>query len=199
MKRFASVLSLALLFLSACAQPPTPIAFQGQEKERFTRCTLRPNRQVLFSSNYLGFPPMIPAGSPSKVNMFSASRVDLTLNKISYQMFPRTVPFDHNPDLFLKKYFVDRKEELGLEGVDETMRKNIQNGVWVLGMTKAEVYAALGPPNWIDHEIEATNLPLETILERNRWEYRHGDIMFPIFPEMKIFVFEEGKLRQTIP
>jgi len=196
-ERAALVVFLSSLVLSACAQPPTPIAFEGRDKARVLRCTLRPEGPRLVSSNFLGLTETIRAGSPAKIEMFSTQRVDLNLNNISYQMFPATTPFSPNPQEFLKKYFVDSAGELGLN-VPPARKANIENGVAEIGMTKQEVYAALGPPLWVDFENDASAMTLEALMEKNRWVYRVSQ--FGFFPPVtRVFMFDEGKLRQTIP
>jgi hypothetical protein len=188
----------AVLGLCACSSPAAPIAFEDQGKPKVLRCTLRPNGQYLYASNYItAFPATVQAGSPAEVTRYATDQVDLKINKIDYQMRPITVPFTTDPAIFMKKFFVSSPEELGLAKVEESRRKNIENGIWQLGMTKEEVYAALGPPNWIDNGIDATNLPLDQIMDRNRWEYREHDIMLPIWPMKIVLLFADGKLQST--
>lgn len=197
-KLHAAVLPV-VLGLHACASPPAPIAFDDQGKPKVLRCTLRPNGQHLYSSNYIvAFPATIKAGTAGTVTRYTVQEVDLKLNQIDYQMAPTTAPFGTDTAVFMKKFFVDSASELGLDKLEESRRKNIENGVWQTGMTKQEVYAALGPPNWIDFGIDATNLPIEQIMDHDRWEYREHDIMLPIWPMKIALIFNDGKLQSTI-
>lgn len=202
MTRNSTFLSLVavLLWLTACAPTPTRIAFSEEGKSLILRCTLKNNQQRLSSSNYLGRTSAIRAGSSAKVTMYSQHRVDMTLNKIAYQMYPVSVPLSTDVNLFMEKYFVDSVDKLGLKGLEPAWRENIENGVYVVGMSKMEVYTALGPPNWINFGVDATNHSLELIMDTNRWEYRESDIMSaPWWPVKRILLFEEDALVRTEP
>ncbi len=199
-KTFRASMLPVVLGLCACTTPAARIAFDEEKKPKVLRCTLRPNGPHLYSSNYIGaFPASIRAGCSAMVTRYTVRGVDLELNKISYQMLPVSTPFGTDPGVFMKKFFVESVEELGLGEVGSYRRRNIENGVWQAGMTKDEVYAALGPPNWIDFGTDATNLSFDQIMDRNRWEYREVDIMFPIWPIKRAFIFDGGKLASTIP
>jgi hypothetical protein len=197
-KTFHLVILPWALGLGACSSPAPHIAFNEEGKPRILKCTLRPNGQTLYSSNYIeAFPATVPAGSPAVVTHYTVQEVGLNLNKIDYQMRPTTAQFGTDPAVFIKKFFVNSDEELGLAKLEPSHRKNIENGIWQLGMTKEEIYAALGPPNWIDFGIDATNIPLEQIMDRNRWEYRDSDIMLSIWPIKRVFIFDGGKLQSA--
>lgn len=190
-------LAAAGLWLSACSAP-VPINFEGQNKPKILRCTLRPNDQYLYPSNYLSVQETIRAGSSAEVTMYSVKRVDITLNKIAYKMYPITELFKPDPDMYMKKYFVNSVAEIGIDKIEPALKRNIENGVYTVGMTKQQAYAAAGPPQWVDFGADATNMTLEDIMEKNRWEYRQSDIMASWWPIKAIFVFDEGKLRQVI-
>src|SRR5262245_58409292 len=185
------------LWLSACAKP-VPIAFEGQSNPRVLRCTLRPNEQYLYPSNYLYIPNVVRAGTQAEITMYSTRQVDLTLNKVAYKMVPITELWSTNPEEYLKKYFVSSAAELGLEKLDASVRKNIEQGTFVIGMPKDQAYAAARPPQWVDFHVDATNMTLEQIMDRNRWEYRYNDIMASWWPVKTVFMFDEGKLKQVI-
>ena len=184
---------LGFALAAGCAAPPSPIAFEDQGKPKILRCTLRPSAQYLKSANDLAYPATVRAGSPAEVRMYSQQRVDLNLNKIDYQMFPASNPLSANPQDFMKKFFVNTPEELGLDRLAAARRSNIQNGMAEIGMTKEEAYATLGPPLTVDFGIDATNLTYETIMDRNRWVYGEG-----LFGS-RIFMFNDNKLTQIIP
>jgi len=190
-------LVVAGLSLSACARP-VPIAFEGQEKTKFLRCTLRPNEQYLYPSNYLSIQNFVRANTEAQMTMYSTRQVDLTLNKIAYKMVPLTELWSTNPDEFMKKYFVDSAAELGLDKLDASLRKKIETGNYHYGMTKEQAYAAAGPPQWVDFNVDATNMTLDQIMDKNRWEYRYSDVMASWWPIKTVFVFDEGKLTQVI-
>jgi hypothetical protein len=170
-------ITAAAAVIAGCAATPTPINFEEQGKTKYLRCTLRPKQSVLYTSNYLGFQAGVPAGVTVEVTMYSPQRIDMSLNKIGYQMYPISLPIPPDPEGFLAKYVVETKEEVGLEKMDESTRRNVLAGTAAIGMTKEEVYAALGPPSWVDFNVDATNMSRQLILERNRWEYRQMMVM----------------------
>ncbi len=188
---------VAGLSLSACARP-VPIAFEGQNKPKVLRCTVRPNEQYLYPSNYLVYQNTVRAGTLAEVTMYSTRQVDLSLNKVAYKLVPVTELLSTNPDEFMKKFFVESPAELGLEKLEASLRKKIETGNYQIGMTKDQAYAAAGPPQWVDFGVDATNLPLEQIMEKNRWEYRYQDIMAAWWPVKTVFMFDDGKLTQVI-
>jgi len=73
----------------------------------------------------------------------------------------------------------------------------VQNGVAHMGMTKEQVYVALGPPLLINFDQVATNLPLAQILEANRWVYygarAQRNVTFGLGGK-RVYTFSEGKL-----
>ncbi len=193
----AFCLFAAVAAVSACAQP-TPIAFEGQSKPRFLRCTLRADRQNMYSTNYLSMPAVAGVGRPAEVKMYSTNRVDLDLNKIMYQMYPVSQPFDTNAQNFVEKFFVDDVRSLGLEKLEAVRKTNIQNGHAEIGMTKEQVYMTLGPPAYVDFDYDASNLTYSAIMEKNRWVYNDSSIM-GLWSVQKAFIFDNQKLVQTVP
>lgn len=197
-RRIASFcLIAAVAGVSACAKP-TPINFEGQNKSRFLRCTLRANGPSMFSTNYLGLPAAARVGTPAEIKMYSTGQVDMDLNKIMYQMYPVSQPFDTNAQNFVEKFFVDDVRALGLEKLEPPRKTNILNGQAEIGMTKEQVYMTLGPPAWVDFDYDASNLSYSAIMEKNRWVYRESDIMW-LFTSQKAFIFDNQKLVQTVP
>lgn len=73
----------------------------------------------------------------------------------------------------------------------------VQNGVAHMGMTKEQVYMALGPPLIVNFDQVATTLPLAQILESNRWVYygarAQRNVTFGLGGK-RIYTFSEGKL-----
>lgn len=80
---------------------------------------------------------------------------------------------------------------------EKSIAGSVQNGIAAIGMTKEQVFMALGPPPEINFDQYATKLSLPTIMEANRWVY-YGDVFF--FPATffrKVLTFgPEGKLVQ---
>lgn len=58
-----------------------------------------------------------------------------------------------------------------LDAMPEATRISVMQGRVAVGMTKHEVYMALGPPLQVGHSQPAINLPLEAIMGSDRWVY----------------------------
>jgi hypothetical protein len=107
------VLCLGLASMG-CAQP-IPVLHEGLDEVRYTRCVFKPNKEAVYSANYVGEFGGYPPGSPVAIRMFSAVRVDLSINNIPHQMFPASGQFNTAAiDQFLEKYFVSDLAEIGL-------------------------------------------------------------------------------------
>ena len=233
---------LAAFGLAGCAGEPVPVLHDELNQVRYTRCVLRGDGEKLYSSNYVGQYGGYPPGSPAQVTMFSAVRVDLLVNRIPHQMFP--VKGEFNPaDVggFLRKYFVESREQLGLEGskgaaapaasaegaaegaaeapgVDDaggdppaaeppgfdlsqakpTVRSSIRQGIAAVGMSKADVFMALGPPVEINFGTVATNLDLDVILGANRWVYYPNPIWKTFGWFAHVYLFDEDGVLTTV-
>ncbi len=61
--------------------------------------------------------------------------------------------------------------EFRLDKMAEATRISVMQGRVAVGMTKHEVYMALGPPLQVGHDQSAINLPLEAIMGSDRWLY----------------------------
>ncbi|RMG11381.1 MAG: hypothetical protein D6731_15680, partial [Planctomycetota bacterium] len=112
-----AVLGAGLLSMG-CAATPVPVLYDGLDQPRYLRCTLVPDKEKVYSSNYIGdgiLSAGYKPGSPVVITMYSPQRVDLTINKIPHQMFPDGGLFPAGDvPAFLNKYFVDSLAELGL-------------------------------------------------------------------------------------
>ncbi len=242
--------ALALGLVSAGCAQPVPVLFDGLEEVRYTRCVLKPNKETLYSANYVGEFGGYPPGSRVEISMFSSIRVDMTVNNIPHQLIPASGEFNVGAiDQFLEKYFISSLSELGIddpdheaaptagdggnplgdplaeypdEGTDgspevlpddenttpgfrlDLMKPNVANsvkgGVAAVGMTKEQVLMCLGPPLQVNFGTPATNLPLQTILDANRWTYYTGwavrSFTFGLFGK-QTYTFDGTKLIQV--
>lgn len=128
-------------------------------------------------------------------------------------------------DEFVKKYFVETPAELGLSDELEPLaatgdkdnglhegekldpldfrfglmprgdRTSIAAGSASIGMTKAQVFMALGPPPEINFGENTLSLPMDTILEANRWVYFSNWITPWWF--QRVYVFDGSTLIQV--
>ena len=64
-------------------------------------------------------------------------------------------------------------------------------------MTKAQVYASLGPPEWVDKPRTATlSRSRKEILKSNRWIYTE-QMVGGFIPERTAYIFKAGKLEDV--
>jgi len=94
----------------------------------------------------------------------------------------------------------DSAEELGDDAWDlrtfkRSIRSNVESGIAAIGMTKAQVYMALGPPAEIDFGTVTAPLPFDTIFNSNRWVYYTNGITPWWF--QKVYTFSDGELIQV--
>ena len=223
---------LLTLGAAGCAAP-VPVAHEGLDTPRYTRVVFKPSGKDLGSSNYLGQTQGYPLGSKAVVTMYSRERIELSVNGIPHVMKPVSGEFSiSDPEIFLTKYFVSKREDLGLESLDGPgaaaldpptgpveeqaaeaeprvaaegfdlsamepgKRQAIEQGTASIGMTKEQVFMALGPPVFVNFEQNTTGLGLKEIFATNRWVYFDNPFtlnFFGIFPHA--YVFDgEGKL-----
>jgi hypothetical protein len=99
---------------------------------------------------------------------------------------------------FLDKYFIDRKEDLTLDGLGPPeLKDEVLRGSQVIGMTKEQVYTCLGPPLAIDAGAPALPLDRKAILASDHWVYPYQwAVIVPT--EMHLF-FGDGKLQRVEP
>ena len=101
-------------------------------------------------------------------------------------------------EVFLGKYFVDSPQETGADdfGTPE-LRENVLGGVYMIGMTKEQVYACLGPPYKIDQDTPAVGLGREEILASDHWVYPESWLL--VVPDCADFYFGDGLLQKRVP
>src|SRR5262249_21828243 len=160
---------------------PMPVPHSGLDKERFTRVNFRPREQILFSTNYLDDPSLIPLGTPARVTFYSSSEIHVLLEGVEYTLYPSKDSSFDTPafptdeariETFLKKYFVDRKEDIQLDSLGPPdFNDEVLSGIQRIGMTKEQTYACLGPPIQIDRGLPTLSMPYERILVSDRWIY----------------------------
>lgn len=206
LSRAALTLAIAVLAPS-CATPPVPVNSPRLEGERVLRYTLRTQPETLYSvayrSNYLGFTvsPQYKVGSPVKVKLYSVGEVHLDFNGIEVRMFPNAQPFptdDAQLQQFLDKHFASSAAELNLDALAPNVRAQIEQGTAAIGMTKEQVFMALGYPLFIDQFIPTHDLPRDRIFQSSTWIYSYSKIMF--WDTWYYYKFDnDGILVQRIP
>lgn len=200
MRVFASLLAVSAI-AAGCVHP-IAVYYPNLDTQRVTRVCFRGNDTKLYSANYLLHPVVIPAGTPATVTMFSDLRVNMTVHGAVYSIEPvevgRFETAESNVRNFLEKYFVDTKEQVGLDAEEnQALKPQILSGDYSIGMTKEQIYICLGPPAVIDGTLPAANLSLRQIMASDRWKYAEQLIL--MVPTWREFVFYENKLQTTNP
>lgn len=196
--RMYAALLVGLAAVVAGCEAPVPVHHAALPKVRYTRSVMKPDGQKIYSSNYIddrpgtGFKP----GSEAQIIQYSEIRVDINVNKIPHQMFPVGGRFSNDPEQFFTKYFVDKKEDIAGDKMEPAIKSNVENGIAAIGMSKAEVYAALGPPPEVNFGNSAVRMSRDDILQANRWIYFTNAIT--PFWFQRVYVFDGEKLVQVI-
>jgi len=200
MIRFHALVLVALV--AGCAAPATPIYQSGLDRERFTRVNFRPEARVLGSSQFLVLPSTIPAGSRAQLTMYSAAEVHVKIKGLQYVMRPVGAPAFPTTNVgisaFLKKYFVNEKEELNVAAMGPPeLTEMVLRGKHVVRMTKEQVYTALGPPMRVGKGTSSLDLTHEQILDSNQWVYPYQ--MIGLAPTLVKLTFVDGVLAKQEP
>ena len=185
MSRVAIVLAAALAF--ACKGPTVPHPMTGES--RYTCCNIHYEKPEINDANYqkgtlipFGTPVRIlevrknavkfqPQGHPPIVLQLRYAKDTISMDQYLQRMFPRD-----DPRLKLRTPAATAPAPRGKKGAkaaparesraDETTRKDIENGIVDVGMTKDQVIMALGYPP--AHRTPSLDAPMWTYWA-NRW------------------------------
>ena len=193
-----------LLGLAGCVAEPIPVQDPILNTPRYLRYTLRGQQQGFYTqthrSNYLSFPAVYRPGTKVEFVLYGDTRIDMNMDGLPAKMFHRDSKFPTLGDpmrQFLDKHFAKTKEELKLDAIEASTRRQIEAGNAAINMTKNEVLMAIGYPSHIDNYVLADDLSRERVLESNQWIYRYSE--FGPFPTYWTYQFNsEGKLGQVI-
>jgi len=197
-----SRLLLAGALLAGCAGPevPEPVDHPGLERPRATRVNFRPAETWLHSSNFLSEASTLAAGSPATIPFYSSKKIEIEISGKKYILQPYPVgqafPVDGaGIDLFLRKYFFDEGRRLDLDALGPPeFSGQVAAGTQAVGMTKEQVYTALGPPVFVGQDVPTVPLSYDDILRYDTWMYAQEiDILEP---KLLTLYFSGGKLHK---
>jgi len=154
------VRSLAVLIvpgaLTSCRLGPPPLAVHHEKlgSSWVTAVNLRPEDGVfLRSSNKLTETDQITVGTPAKISKFTSEGVDIEMRHVTYTMVPSRGEFDDSDagiEAFLAKYFKASDGDASIESLGPAeLADEVRVGRVLKGMTKEQVFVALGPPEWV--------------------------------------------------
>ena len=133
-------LGFMLVLLSACILMPRDGTCEGEET-RYARCNLKviKGNQITWV-NWQSAPTFIPVGTRLTVRL-AGDRATL-INPATKATY--TLDVGGDADLLLDKFLV--KKPVDVKRFPPDIQKNIRNAVAKVGMTKEQVYIAMGPP-----------------------------------------------------
>ena len=114
--------------------------------------------------NWQAAPTFLPVGTKFRVARkgSNASLVQMDTN-VSYDL-----DIGADGDAFLEKFVT--KQAVSVEQFPEDVRQNIRNAVARVGMTKEQVYIAMGPPTNLG-QTRTSNMTYDNIMAGNLWVY----------------------------
>lgn len=137
----------------------------AQEDVYYARCNLKVmDKNEITWVNWQAAPTFLPVGTKFRVTRkgSKASLVQVDTNA-SYEL-----DIGADGDVFLEKFVT--KQSVSVEQFPEDVRQNIRNAVAKVGMTKAQVYIAMGPPTNLG-QTRTSNMTYDNIMASNLWVY----------------------------
>lgn len=160
---------------------------QPVNKICYARCNLKVLKgHYITWVNWQGAPTFIPVGTQLRANRdgAEASLEDVKTGK-SY-----TLDIGADGDVFLEKFVSNSPVDIG--ELPPGVQKNIRNAVARIGMTKEDVYIAMGPPAWADGNTDS--MTYSDIMTANLWVYKRRRFGKNIGVE---FDFATGRVNRT--
>lgn len=161
---------------------------QAEEEIYYARCNLKVLKGTYITwVNWQAAPEMIPVNTKLKVSGSGKkiAVVDVASGK-SY-----TLDLGNEGQAYLEKFVT--RTPVKMDKYPEAIRENIKKAVARVDMTKAQVYIAMGPPNWISGG--STNVNTEDdIMKANLWVYKRRRFAKNIGVE---FDAQSGKVIRT--
>ena len=155
-------LAVVVAVSAGCRMPPPEIT--GPTKTYYAACNLKvlQGNQIDYF-NWQSATFVIPVGHRLEVAQ-SGGRATLTDPEggAKYHLNAGGAEFMHK---FLSE------QPPSLDGISEEARANIANAVARMGMTKEEVYFAMGPPYRVGANQPTTHMTRDQVMSQNLWIY----------------------------
>ena len=134
----------------------------------FTRANLKAKGKVIVFHNISAAKGFIPVGTAVIIEKVGKEKIKFRLAEGGERYVLITLPGHYD------RYFVKSAEEIGLKGISDKIKGNIQNMTIAKGMTKEEVYIARGCPGFIGHGEKSWFYTLDQIMESDSWHYYYN-------------------------
>lgn len=158
-----AVIVLAVLYVAGIFT--SPFGYCEEEDVFYARCNLKVIKgNEITWVNWQSTPTFIPVGTKLKVTRAGdrASLVNVE-TKSTY-----TLDIGADGDAFLEKFVT--KKPVEIKRFPEDVQANIRNAVAKIGMTKEQVYIAMGPPTNLG-ESRTNKMTYENIMGSDLWVY----------------------------
>lgn len=154
--------ALALLAAGCNGKNTKPSDEQAAARTGYTCCNFHHNKERINDGNYAQL-PMIPAGSPIKVIDYGRYRANVEIDGKRFRLDLDYGRAAESVEQWVAKLIVDSDPKTKLAGYPGAVRKAIQDGQVMVGMTREQVIMAVGYP------MTSENPRLEAPLWRYWW------------------------------
>ena len=208
MRSFAllALLACTLGIQVSCAHRPISVQTEAIGKTFYTRHTMFGEQQgplkAIYRSNFLAYTDLLAAGSEAKITDYTSQYVEVTIDGIPCRILYKEIPFaigEAGVDRFVAKHFAADRAAIGLDKVSENSKSLIERGRAAIGMSKHEVFLAIGYPAYIDGTTPTADLDAERIFRSKLWTYRVSQLVFFPATVWKYQFDSDGKLYQRDP
>ena len=137
----------------------------GEEDLYYARCNLKVIKgNYITWVNWQSTNTLVPAGTKLNVTRggSKATLVDVDTGK-SY-----TLDIGSDGDAYLEKFVT--KTPVKIKKFSKDVQMNIENAIAKIGMTKEEVYIAMGPPAWAGQNTQS--MTYKQIMAEDLWTYK---------------------------
>ena len=138
---------------------------QAEDDAYYARCNLKVLKgNVITWVNWQSSPSVIPAGTKFKVTKGGDKATLVDDKGTSYSL-----DIGASGDQFLEKFVT--KKHADISKLPANIQEDVKKGIPRNGMTKEQVYIAMGPPAFIDGKNKTDNATYDNIIAANLWVY----------------------------
>lgn len=140
-----AVLACGAASLAGCKVGDVKPEDQAPLISGYTCCNFHHEKDWINDGNYAQL-PMIPAGSPIKVTSYGSNRAHVEIEGKPYRLGHDYGREQETLDQWVRKLVVDQDPKVKLATYPPAVRKAVQSGQIMIGMTKEQVIMAVGHP-----------------------------------------------------
>ena len=142
------------------------VAGNCEDNLYYARCNLKAKGNYMTWVNWQASPTFIPVGTKFKVTK-AGSKASLVNVETSTTY---TLDVGADGDALLEKFVT--KKPVDITKFSSDVQANIKNAVAKIGMTKEQVYIAMGPPAWVNGN--TNTMTYESIMGSDLWVYKRS-------------------------